>query len=178
MGDWCADAGIEVEFVPWTKFDIVDMLVSSADRRGLGLYWLNARFSTISGLRGSIWQNDLGERFQPDDHVVTDLSEVFDGLARTNDYKVFLADWFRNTPRPIDLGRHLRVVEPQVVDANASALDETLVRLRSHRDNLTSMGMESLPLSQLRQDIDAAVTRCRNCSSHCTRSAKGTWRRA
>ena len=157
--NWCDAAGIEVEFVPWTKSDIVDRLVSSADRRGLGLFWFEREIFDDQWFRKrfDVAKDDLGERFQPADHIVTGLSQVFDGLARTNDYKEFLADWFRTTPRPIDLGRHLQVVDPEFADANTSALDETLLRLRSHGDTLASVGVEALPLSQWRHDIKAAA---------------------
>ena len=157
--DWCAAVGIEVEFVPWTKSDIVDRLASSADRRGLGLFWFECDILDDRWFRKwfDVAKDDLGERFQPADHVVTDMSKIFDGLARTDNYKLFLADWFRTTPRHVDLGRHLRVVDPESADASASALDETLLRLRSHGHGLTFMGVESLPLSQWRQDIKAAV---------------------
>ena len=156
---WCADAGIEVEFVPWTKSDIVDRLISSAEHRGLGLFWLNARSLTKDGLpkRLDVAKYDLGERFQPDDHVITALSKVFDGLARTTDYKRFLADWFRRTPRPFDLGRHLCVSAPESAVLDVSALDERLLKLRAQGDILASIGSELLPLFEWREDIKVAA---------------------
>ena len=82
---------------------------------------------------------------------------VFDGLARTNDFRKFLADWFRKTPHPTELGQHLRVVDPESADSNLSALNEKLYKLRANGDSLASIGIEALPLSQWRQDLNAAV---------------------
>ena len=156
---WCAAAGIEVEFVPWTKSDIVDRLASSTTRRGLALFWFEREIFDEEWFRGrfAVAKEDLGERFQPDDHVVVQLSRVFDGLARTKDYREFLADWFRRTPFTAELGPHLRVVDTESADFNLSALNEKLYRLRANGDSLASIGIEALPLSQWRQDINAAV---------------------
>ena len=157
--DWCAVAGIEVEFVPWTKFDIVDRLASSADRRGLGLFWFNCEIFDQQWFASkfAVARADLGDRFQPDVHVVIDLSKAFDGLSRTNDYKEFLADWFRRAPRAIGLGEHLRVVDTEAAELRASALNESLSRLCRHGDALSFVGFEPLPLSQWRNDIQAAI---------------------
>ena len=104
--DWCAAAGIEVESVPWTKFEIVDRLASSAERRGLALFWFNCEIFDEQWFASkfAVAKADLGDRFQPDDHVITALSNVFYGLARANDYKVFLAKLVSNNTPSYRLG--------------------------------------------------------------------------
>jgi hypothetical protein len=56
---------MEVEFVPWTKYDIVDRLASSPDRRGFGLFWFNSEifdqqwFASNSPLQRLISESDF-----------------------------------------------------------------------------------------------------------------------
>jgi hypothetical protein len=140
--DWCADAGIEVEFVPWTKSDLVDRLASTVEHRGLGLFWFNCEIFDQQWFASKFTfaKADLGDRFQPDDHVITTLSKVFDGLVRTNKYKEYLADWFHKTPLAIDLRRHLRVVAPEAAESDMSALEKGLFKLRAHGGTLASVG--------------------------------------
>jgi hypothetical protein len=156
---WCVAAGIRIEFIPWTKFDIVDRLASSAERRGLGLFWFNCEIFDQQWFASkfAVTKADLGERFQPDDHVTTALSGVFDGIARASDYKGFLADWFYRTPRPLDLGRHLRVAAPKTAELDVSGLDERLFQLREHGHTLAFIGAEPLPLFEWREDVKAAA---------------------
>ena len=107
-------------------------------------------------LKFTVAKADLGERFQPGDHVVTGLSQAFHGLSRSIDYKQFLADWFRRTPRAIDLGRYLRVIDPQSADLSVAALNETLSTLQAHGDTLASIASKPLPISQWQKNIKAA----------------------
>jgi hypothetical protein len=84
------------------------------------------------------------------------LSQAFHGLSRSIDYKQFLADWFRRTPRAIDLGRYLRVIDPQSADLSVAALNETLSTLQAHGDTLAAIASEPLPISQWQKNIKAA----------------------
>lgn len=76
---WAKDQEISVDFVPWTKSEITDHLITNTANRGLVLYWFNAQ------LFDKIWfqklferaRADLGERFQPEDHVEVNLKKVF-----------------------------------------------------------------------------------------------------
>ena len=98
----CARAkGMAVEFLPWTKSELTDRLVASMANRGLVLFWFNAR------LFDEVWfqklferaKADLGERFQPEDHVEVMLARAFNGLARSSTYLSFLSEWFCEIPR-------------------------------------------------------------------------------
>lgn len=155
---WCSEKGMDVQFVPWTKFDIVDRLASSTECRGLVLFWFNQQLFDASWFasRFEVAKEDLGERFQPDDNVVTDLSMVFSGLVRSNEFRTFLASWFIEPFDVDDLTRDLSRINPVLADRYVPRLREILFDLRTQGGVVLSIGSEPLPIAQWQEILSAA----------------------
>jgi hypothetical protein len=93
---WAHAKGMTVEFLPWTKSELTDRLVTSTANHGLLLFWFNAHLFDNTWFQ-TLFERakaDLGERFQPEDHVEVMLGRAFDGLARSPAYLSFLSKWF------------------------------------------------------------------------------------
>jgi hypothetical protein len=97
---WVCAKGMAVEFLPWTKSELMDRLVASPANRGLVLFWFNVRLFEAAWFQNLFERAkaDLGERFQPEDHVDVLLARAFDGLARSSAYLRFLSQWFCEIP--------------------------------------------------------------------------------
>ncbi len=93
---WADGKGMNVEFYPWPKSNLIDKLISDTSNRGLILFWFNANLFDVDWFKNLFTRvtYDLGERFQPEDHVEVVLTRAFDGLARSTAYLDFLSNWF------------------------------------------------------------------------------------
>jgi hypothetical protein len=102
---WATSKGMSVSFVPWTKSNLTDMLASSADRRGLTLFWFNEDVLGQERLRALFERAraDLGERFHPEDNVRTGLANIFEGLRRSPEFRGRIVEWCERFPHPAKL---------------------------------------------------------------------------
>jgi len=98
---WSKEKEMVIEFIPWTKSDITDKLACNPTHDGLIQFWFNVNNFNKDWFKNifSRTKADLGERFQPEDHVEVDLGKAFDGLARSPAYLRFLSNWFKSIPR-------------------------------------------------------------------------------
>lgn len=138
--NFACSKGMTVEFHPWTKSDLSDLLMANTANRGLVLYWFNALLFDLHWFRKVLDRTvaDLDERYNPDDHVELDLKKAFNGLARTSEYRNFLSDWFCGGTDVHELVTKL----DNAVDANGNFLDKGLIRhLAECCNKLNNIGM-------------------------------------
>jgi|GEM_PF-588119 len=156
---WAKDQEISVDFVPWTKSEITDHLITNTANRGLVLYWFNAQ------LFDKIWfqklferaRADLGERFQPEDHVEVNLKKVFDGLARSPAYLSFLSEWFCNMPSMSDFFEELKKINPTSLNVKLiSHLEEKCNQIREIGATVQTYKDRPFPLKNWQNTIKAA----------------------
>jgi hypothetical protein len=97
---WAQATGRTVTFRPWTKSELTDRLVASTTNRGLVLFWFHACLFDAAWFASLFVRAkaDLGERFQPEDHVEVMLARAFNSLARSPAYLNFLSQWFDAIP--------------------------------------------------------------------------------
>jgi len=121
-GQFASSKGMSVEFCPWTKSELLDLLIANTANRGLLLYWFNALLFDMSWFQRGLDRTvaDLDERYQPEDHVELDLKIIFGGLARTSEYCEFLSNWFCGGPDVNELVSKLE----KVVNTSGNYLDK------------------------------------------------------
>lgn len=167
---WAASKGRSVTFVPWAKSEMVDAVVSSPDGRGLVLYWFDKQVFDqrwFQDLFDRI-QADLGERFQPQDHVGVDVAKGFSGLRRDRHFLDHLSAWFRDLP-PLD-----RVVSAinRICGADtapSAALIADYGALRRISDSVVLTEAQPFPIEQWRDAIlrtEKAASTVRNWLSN------------
>lgn len=154
--------GMSVEFYPWTKSELSDLLITNTANRGLVLYWFNALLFDMSWFQRVLDRTvaDLDERYHPDDHVELDLKKAFSGLARASEFRHFLSNWFCGGPDVHELVTKL----DKVVDANGNFLDKKLIqylteccnKLKNIGGSLNSgFGIDKYPIQQWQDTIVA-----------------------
>lgn len=155
---WANVKGMTVEFIPWMKSELTDRLAASTANRGLVLFWFN------SNLFDEAWfetlfrhvRADLGERFQPDDHVEVWVARAFDGLARSPAYLDFLSNWFKTVPSLDKL--------PTAISKFGSPLDIKLVQdledrcaeLRRIGESVHAFEVQPFPIGDWQRTIESA----------------------
>jgi hypothetical protein len=84
-------AGHDVEFIPWMASDLEDLL-KRPEMRGLAEYWL-AELDVSDGWVRSQYDRTIAaleERYHPEDHVEVLASGIFDGFARSPNWRAVL----------------------------------------------------------------------------------------
>jgi hypothetical protein len=154
---WAKAKGITVEFIPWTKSEIVDKLVSDTANHGLALYWFNANLFDPDWFENLFKRvkADLDDRFQPEDHVEIQLSKVFDGLARSPDYLNFLSNWFRTVPNTDDVTEAIIKLAPALDKKFIQDLGARCVELRMIGEIIYTFEARPFPLADWQNTINA-----------------------
>ena len=157
---WANSKGVPLDFIPWTKSVIIDRLAANTANRGLILFWFNANIFDKTWFR-SFFEHakaDLGERYQPEDHVEVWLARAFDGLARSPAYLDFLSNWFNTVPRTDDL--------PSAISKLDSAPDAKVIQdvqrlcaeLRGVGEIIYTFEAQPFPLENWKTTIESAST--------------------
>jgi hypothetical protein len=92
---WASAKGLEVEFKPWWGSDLIER-ISRPQNAGLKYFWFNKEEFTdercIEQTQLSI--TELGKRYTPQLNVELEISKIFDGLARNENFKRQINDLF------------------------------------------------------------------------------------
>lgn len=141
--------GMTVEFVHWTKSQIIDKLASDLAKRGLALFWFDAELLDDKWFREhfSRSQADLDDRYHPEDHVRLSLEEVFGGLARSQAYLQFLHKWFSAVPSSADLVKQFRGYGMPVDENLVSTLCQECDDLHRIDESLDEYGVNEFPIT-------------------------------
>ena len=155
---WADAKEMTVKFIPWTKSDLTDILISSTSNRGLVLYWFNSILFDESWFRLLFERSraDLGERFQPEDHVEVGLSKAFEGLARSPAYLHFLSTWFSSIPDIEDIVSALDKIKAQPDVRLLQDLQDYCAELRGIGEFIGTVGAQPFPLEQWQSLIGQA----------------------
>lgn len=153
--DWAKSQGIAVDFLSWTKSEIADHLITNTANHGLILYWFNAQLFNDAWFQKLFERAkaDLGERFQPEDHVEVDLKKAVDGLARSPAYLNFLSKWFCDLPSTNDLIDELNKLDSSLENKLIRDLEEKCTKVRGIGATVQTYENRPFPL----QDWQGAI---------------------
>jgi len=147
---WAQATGMQVAFQVWPKFELLSDLASSADRRGLTLFWFNSDVYSKERLADLFEraQADLGERFHPEDNVRISLSEALEGLRRSPQFRAGLSAWFAELPGTTKLLSSISYLKNKPQDGQLAALSEAALRISAIALEIEKSELEPFPLSQ------------------------------
>lgn len=153
--EWADAKGINVEFIPWTKSEIVDRLVSSSSNHGLTLYWFNTKLFDMPWFNDSFERSkaDLGERFQPQDHVEVEIQKAFDGLARSPAYLKYLSKWFCSVPKTGELASVLGEINDSTSKTLLQELETLIIGLQKIGESVSAYHANPYPLQNWKEVI-------------------------
>lgn len=152
---WAEARDINVEFIPWTKSDIVDKLSSRTDNYGLVLYWFKTKLFDMPWFDDIFKRSkaDLGERFQPQDHVDVEIKKAFDGLARSPSYLNCLYKWFCNIPKTGELALKLGRISDSISDRLLKGLEKQIIKLHEFGQSVNTYYAEPFPIQSWKEII-------------------------
>ena len=153
--DWCSQRKMRVAFEYWDESVLMGMLMQE-NNRGRLLYWFDQELFNHQWFQNKfdIAVQDLGERFNPGDHVEVGVSSALDGLARSQKYKDFLLEWFSKIPNINELSRIVTKLDNTQDDLLIS-LGETLEKFRFKHENVKNIRGDALPLEEWNNNINA-----------------------
>ncbi|WP_454060861.1 hypothetical protein [Candidatus Nitrospira salsa] len=157
--EWAKAKEMDVEFIPWTKSDITDKLVSNTTHRGLILFWFNTNLFDQQWFT-NIFERvkaDLGERFQPEDHVEVDIAKAFEGLARSPAYLQFLSNWFNNIPDLSDLHDAIKRLDSVPDGQLTEYLENRYLKLKQTGKTVYSFNANPFPLRDWADTIASLI---------------------
>ncbi len=145
---WAYSKGMTVEFIPWTKSELTDSLVTSPENRGLVLYWFNTDLFDEAWFLDLFERSkaDLAERFQPEDHVEVRLKKAFDGLSRSSVYINFLSKWFNDVPSIGDLSSIINKLDVSLDEKLIQELDQRCKELREIGESIHTFEAKPFPI--------------------------------
>lgn len=155
---WADSNGMILDFIPWTKSEITDRLVASTANRGLILFWFNANIFDKSWFQ-RLFEHakaDLGERFQPEDHVEVSLTRAFDGLARSSGYLNFLSNWFNAVPSSDELPAAMSKFDSPLDPKFIKDIEDRIAQLRGIGEIIYTFGPHPFPLANWKKAITSA----------------------
>ena len=155
---WACDKGMTIKFIHWTKSEITDRLVANTANRGLVLYWFNAELFDEAWFKNLFERAkaDLGERFQPEDHVEVDLARAFYALARSSSYLSFLSKWFYSVPGTGDLASTLNKLDVSFDVNLIREIEDRCAEIRAIGDSIKTFEAKPFPLSDWQSAIKSA----------------------
>ena len=153
------DKGMAVEFILWSKSDLVDLLSSTPENHGLILWWFDLTLFNEEWFRRIFdrTREDLGERFQPEDHVEVEIAEVFHGLARSSEYLNYLKEWFRSLPRTDKLGKVFNELKSSLDVPSLQNLGKLCAEIRGIERTIHAYGAQPFPLEDWQGAIKPAL---------------------
>jgi len=155
---WASKKGLSIEFEPWTKSDIVGRLIQPKNR-GLIEYWFHTSLFDIFWFEKQfdMIKADLDERYHPEDHVEIHATELFDGLARSNNFQVKLVNLFKNILTTTKLRQHLTKLNVQPEGEVLNNIDKALIKIESIGDNITISPYLPLPFDCWQDKVNEGI---------------------
>ena len=159
--DWCGQRKMSVAFEYWDESVLMDMLMQK-NNRGRLLYWFDQELFNHQWFldKFETAQQDLGARFNPEDHVEVGISSALDGLARSQKYKNFLLKWFSEMPNIKDFPKNIAESDAPQSDLLFS-LGKLLESFRANYKIMENIGGSALPLEEWTRNIDGIKDRVR-----------------
>jgi hypothetical protein len=129
--EWASGRGLAIEFLPWTKSEIVDLLLHP-NNNGLIEYWFNMPFFDVSWFEKHFEavKADLDERYHPEDHVAVEIARLFDGFARSKSFQKKLVALFSDLPSTSGIAKHIIRLKVQPDREVLTRLDNTLAAIK------------------------------------------------
>ena len=148
---------LKVEFIPWTKSDLIDQLVSKPENAGLSHFWFNARIFTPKWFKTQLDHSiaELGDRFQPEDHVELEIKSTFEGLVRSLPFLQSINRWFKGIPSPDKLLSKARKIGLPINTDLSGQLESSWRELNQCGDDVGIPPSENLPADNWAERIKA-----------------------